>query len=347
MNEIINTYKIDQFGNLKIIDTNDKYSGVYIIYNLNNNKYYIGSSQNIYKRYKRHYNDLINGNHYNVYLQRSYNKIFDKDKFLFLVLEQVENIDMLINREQYWLDKTQCHDSSIGYNINPIAGRPPHLAITEETRIKLKNSHLNKKASEQTKKKMSESRKKYVYQYSLNGEFIKEYKGIISLKEYNFNPDVVYDCCLDGFGTHKGYQWSYTKCQNIGKVTHNKNFPVYQIDKSGNIINEWNNTREIADYYNCNINSISRCCNGERKTYKNFIWRFIKDYNNDEIFNLEIKRNSQYNSILQYDLKGNLIKIWNNVSDICKELNYNNSAIYQCIKNIKPQYKGYKWVLNN
>jgi len=201
----IKFYRIIQFGDLRLIDINDKCAGIYIIYNIDNGKYYIGSSQNIYKRYKRHYNDLKNENHYNIYLQRAYNK--SPAKFVFLVLELVENINSIIEIEQYWLDKTQCYNNSIGYNINPIAGRPPNLEITEETRFKLRNSHLNKKATEQTKKKMSEARrKKYVYQYSLTGEYLKEYKGVVSLQEYGFNPDVIYDCCLDEFGTHKGYQ---------------------------------------------------------------------------------------------------------------------------------------------
>jgi hypothetical protein len=48
-------------------------------------------------------------------------------------------------------------------------------------------------------------------------------------------------------------------------------------------------------------------------------------------------------SVLQYDLEGNFIKKWNGFIDIKNELNYDQSTIRKCCKNIKQSAYGYKW----
>ena len=214
----------------------------------------------------------------------------------------------------------------------------------------MRNAQLGKKKTSEQIEARKGKGIKIVYQYSLKGEYIRSWNGAVELNDYGFDPTMISACCSSNIvnKTHKGFQWSHEKLDNIEKVNHSKNFPVVQLDSKGNYIKTWDNTKDISIVFNCKTTNITRCCNGDRETFKNFIWIYEHDY---DINNKYIKKDRipsyTYNSILQYDLKGNLIKIWNNVSDICKELNYNNSAIYQCIKNMKPQYKGYKWVLNN
>lgn len=48
-------------------------SGVYIIQNLINNKYYIGASKNIISRLQNHKTDLRGNNHVNIHLQSAFN----------------------------------------------------------------------------------------------------------------------------------------------------------------------------------------------------------------------------------------------------------------------------------
>jgi hypothetical protein len=52
---------------------NFKTAGIYIISNCNNNKIYIGSSYNMYKRIKEHYRFLIKDSHYNKEFQNDWN----------------------------------------------------------------------------------------------------------------------------------------------------------------------------------------------------------------------------------------------------------------------------------
>ena len=60
--------------------------GIYCIENTINNKKYIGSSKNVFKRKNRHFGDLRNNIHPNKKLQASYNK-YGVENFKFYVLE--------------------------------------------------------------------------------------------------------------------------------------------------------------------------------------------------------------------------------------------------------------------
>lgn len=50
---------------------------------------------------------------------------------------------------------------------------------------------------------------KIVYQYSLNGEFIKEYQSTRECERQGFHQSGISRCCLCEQKTHKGYIWKY------------------------------------------------------------------------------------------------------------------------------------------
>lgn len=53
--------------------------------------------------------------------------------------------------------------------------------------------------------------------YDSNGNFIKKYKSIQSVKEDGFNPSKVCAVCKKKYGrnTHKGYRWEYDLLDNL------------------------------------------------------------------------------------------------------------------------------------
>lgn len=107
-----------------------RFMGVYYIQNLVTNKFYIGSSADVYSRIKSHLNMLQRGVHSNIHLQRSYNK-HGQDKFAWGVCEEVFDIDQLLVVEQTWIDVMG------DYNICTEAGSTRGYKATEETRAKL------------------------------------------------------------------------------------------------------------------------------------------------------------------------------------------------------------------
>lgn len=75
--------------------------GIYKITCVNNNKVYIGSSNNINLRWQSHKSRLRRGKH-NKNLLNSYNK-YGIDSFIFEILEECDVLDLL-KREIYWAD---------------------------------------------------------------------------------------------------------------------------------------------------------------------------------------------------------------------------------------------------
>lgn len=61
------------------------------------------------------------------------------------------------------------------------------------------------------------------------------------------------------------------------------------------------------------------------------------------------KEHNLSRSVKQYDLNGNLIKIWDCISDVSRELHIDNGRITKCCQHKKYCYTagGYKWEYNN
>ena len=95
--------------------------GIYKIDNIVTGKCYIGSSKNISQRISYHKNNLKSGKHFNIKLQRAFNK-YGENKFIFNILE-VCDLQDLRKIEKGWIsyfnsfkngynctDETECHN---------------------------------------------------------------------------------------------------------------------------------------------------------------------------------------------------------------------------------------------
>jgi group I intron endonuclease len=143
-----------------------KISGIYMIKNKLNNKCYIGSSINIYNRWKGHIKQLKRNKH-NKYFQNAWNK-YGEENFEFIIIEVVKNLNKLIVKEQYWMDYYKCYNRKFGYNAKPNAKNMLGFKFSEESKLKMGESKLgNKNAlgskgriyTEEQLKEYSESRK--------------------------------------------------------------------------------------------------------------------------------------------------------------------------------------------
>lgn len=133
-------------------------SGIYKITNLTNQMFYIGSSQDLIKRWRDHRSVLNVNTHKNIYLQNAWNK-YGEDNFEFEILEIV-HIDLLIEREQHWINFTKCYDRTIGYNLSPTAGNCAGFIHTQETKAKLSALRKDKPRTEKAKAAIKEGWKK-------------------------------------------------------------------------------------------------------------------------------------------------------------------------------------------
>ena len=119
-------------------------SGIYQIENAVTSKVYVGSAVGLSRRWISHRRDLRRGNHTNRKLQHSWNK-HGESVFRFSVLEYVADKQRLLEREQFWLDKTK--SPTIGYNIAATAGSLLGMKFSDETRSKMSAARKGRKLS--------------------------------------------------------------------------------------------------------------------------------------------------------------------------------------------------------
>lgn len=195
-----------------------KIIGIYKIKNIVNNKIYIGSSSNINKRKTAHFSYLKRNNHPNKHLQNSYNK-HGKNNFEFNILE-ICTIDDIIQKEQYYIDKFLPH-----YNKRIIAesnfGWRPSEEYIKKFSIKMTgegNYFYGLKHSDESKLKMrlaklgKPSKKslfpgKSISKYSLNMQFIENYKTLKECATKNNLPYKWFIETINNNPEYKGYIW--------------------------------------------------------------------------------------------------------------------------------------------
>lgn len=115
-----------------------------------NNNLYVGSAVDLVKRLRCHLNDLLANRHDNIHLQRAYNKYQSID---FDVIELVDEICLLTDREQYFIDSIQPR-----YNIAPKAGSMLGFRHSDESKKLISEVQKGKKLSPEACKKMSLAR---------------------------------------------------------------------------------------------------------------------------------------------------------------------------------------------
>lgn len=129
-------------------------SCIYIIKShLKPNKYYIGSAKDFQLRKDSHKYLLRRNKHPNIHLQRHINKYSIQDIY-FEILEKVDNIENLIEREQYHIDNLKPL-----FNICKIAGNTLGRKFSEATKNKIRIKAIGRVMTEETRLKMSISRK--------------------------------------------------------------------------------------------------------------------------------------------------------------------------------------------
>lgn len=89
-------------------------SGIYTITNISDNKIYVGSSIDIFDRFKQHKKNLLYKKHHNKKLQYDYNKLGEVCFSYEIIEEQPPHLMRCI--ESYWINILNSTNSKYGYN---------------------------------------------------------------------------------------------------------------------------------------------------------------------------------------------------------------------------------------
>lgn len=246
-----------------------------MIRNTLNGKLYIGSSLNINKRLSNHKSLLRRRVHHSYKLQGSFNK-HGEDKFEFSLFEEVYfpstytkrlKKEYLESLEQYYIDFYSSYKT--GYNVSGFAHRPSHdnthiaSIKTWETRRKIGKGNLseenkrnisialrNSEALKKSQKLNAHKRRKKVYQYDLEGNFIKEWDYIQSI--VNSNPTFKYNGIRKSISktniSYKKFIFSHSK-EGVEAYKPNKTrlkLYVLKKDNDGNIVEKFDSLSNIG-----------------------------------------------------------------------------------------------------
>lgn len=184
------------------------------------------------------------------------------------------------------------------------------------------------------------TRCKIIYQYTLEGGFVKEWNSIIDASlEYKCSSSSIGRAILDSTPSC-GYLWTDFKCDqlDINKFKiHENQVPIYQYDINGNYIIEYSSISECARQLKMSPSAIHKSASGKFCIHKQ--WWF--SYNKYNTFPIPIKEDHKGCAIYQYDLNGNFIKEWANYSEL-KEFYGRNINVHSAIR-LGQICQGYQW----
>lgn len=241
---------------------------IYAIKNTITNDLYVGSALRFNNRKYYHIYDLENNKHHSPILQNSWNK-YGSDAFVFSIIEDDINNSILLEKEQYWINKLHPR-----YNICKIAGSPIGIKHTQVSRNNMSASHKGKTLKEMGHKDNCKccicSRKdginsprylKREYRECQCGCGIKFEVIITSNKRFVSGHN----------GSNKGKKRSK---ESIDLHRKKISKPILQFTLENDFIKEWESIKTASKTIKIREDGIIRNCKNRTKSYKNYIWKY-------------------------------------------------------------------------
>ena len=214
-------------------------TGIYCIENIINHKKYIGQSNNIEYRWKRHKYELNRGCHDNDYLQKSWDK-YGHENFNFYILELCD-VSMMDELEVYYIDLYQTLNRDNGYNLTSGGGANKQYA--KEVCDKISQSLMGHEVSHETRKKVSE------HHADVSGEHHPMYGR-----------------------KHSKEAIEKMRQASIGRPSSRKNLNSVLCVELNTV---FENATEAGTKLQLDSGAILKCCRGERKTCGGYGWSFV------------------------------------------------------------------------
>lgn len=236
--------------------------GIYCIYFTNKpEKYYVGSagikgshipsSKGFWSRWRLHLSELRKNKHHSRHLQHAYNK-YGENNMKFKILELCEDITVLQEREQYWIDNLNSYEN--GYNILPFARSSAGKIVP-----------LNKNG-------------KPVCQYSIDGRLVATYPSAReATRQLGTSYKAIYKCCNGQAIIVNGFIWRYLgedfcKFKTVPEIDVTKK-RVKQYDKNMNFIKEYPTITEASKETGVTLSNISMCLHNQRNSAGGYLWK--------------------------------------------------------------------------
>lgn len=278
---------------------------VYMHVNKINSKKYIGITKDIKRRWS--YNGIE-------YKDQIFGKAIQKhgwDNFEHIVLFDNLSKEQACKKEVELIKKYDTTNSKYGYNIS-LGGDGVHKPFS------------------------------CIYQYSLDGKFIKKYKNIIYIiEEFSLKtPSNIYSCCNGKRISACGFRWFYEYQGKriepvktpIERTIEGESIPLYQYSLQGDFIKEYKSRQEVLELTGIDPQF---CIRGITETAGDFQWfnKYQGKKINAVLSSSEKLGLRQSKKVYMYDLNYNLIKTFNKCKDVCEYFNTYHKIIKNTIEN--------------
>ena len=230
---------------------------IYTITNLINGKRYIGSTKSFYRRRSSHLHTLRKNKHHSPHLQNAWNK-YGEENFKFIILEKIEDLDKLVEREQWWIDNTPCE-----YNVCKVAGTGIGIKWSDEARAKFSKIRKGSTLSDETKRKISQSKKESYSDGLVHGMLGKKHTEEAREK-----------IRISKLGSKKSEE-TKRKMSESGLKKDTGRKKINQYTKEMEFIKQWSSISEASRNLGIAINAISSNLNGKTKSSGGYIWKVL------------------------------------------------------------------------
>lgn len=237
-----------------ITDTVPRVPGVYAFLNTSTAECYVGSTKDFKIRRLQHVNMVNRREHESRLVQESWDK--HPNSFIFVLIEVQPDIEIRLDREQYWIDTLNS-----ALNICRNSRSPKGRIYMDETLVKMSLAHTGRKATEETIVKL-----RYAQQNRSAETIEKTAAAHRGMKRSDLTRQRISE-------SKKGLVQSESQVHNrAAKVKK----PLDQYTKSGEFLKTWLSAVDVGNYYGCTDVCISQCARGITKSAQGFVWKFNK-----------------------------------------------------------------------
>lgn len=325
-------------------------SGKYYLYRhirLDNNQvFYIGIGKKCKTGRKFKYKRAYDFTQRSKFWKRIYNKSRKNIKVEFLLESNDKNFIKLKEIEFVTLYGRRNLGLGNLVNLTPGGDYPSENLFSEKRKQVLRELKKGTRPSDKCLEKSRESHIIKVYQYDLEGNFVREFESLTeAAKSCNSVTTNISKCCKGNFHTAGGFIWRYDKTDKIepAKVTWKAKIYKYSLEKE--LITIYNNSEEASYFENLHYCTIQKYCRQNYKP-KNKLF-FFSYFSSENINNIKITETKEKSPLKNQKciivLKDNkFYKKYNSIGECSRDLKIRRNKLSESLNKNKTIYKNIK-----
>lgn len=199
---------------------------------------------------------------------------------------------------------------------------------------------------------------KKVYQYNLDGTFIREWENAQrASEELHICVSDIHATCRENNGVRQAghYIWTYHDQDCVDKYVRltGSRDAILQIDDKFNIVQRYDCISYVDDNV-YNRERVTNCCMRKSLTHKGYYWCYEKDFDSMQAYiskridNLKFtKKYANSKHVYQCDQNNNVVAIFNSAKDVEEKIGINRNTIqaycYRGMNNYGFNSTGFYW----